>query len=278
MIDSTNESLEHTRNRVRLELLPLARELYPGADKHIASLAEDMGLWRSEVASSVEKCKDTVIEDGKIVISEYLKKDHSTRHAIIRLVVEKYIPGMKDVSRVHYLQIDALAASDDLGEKTVTLPQGIVVRRQYGYLVVQESDEKSEIYTELQIPGSTMVTLKNKNIEVSTKIVEDFEFENIFQEKDYTKHIKYDRIENGLVVRNPLEGDYIVLDSTETRKKLSRYYIDRKIPKSERSSQLVVDDGSHVVWALPDRLSYSYRVTGDSDKVLEICVKETEQS
>ena len=37
------------------------------------------------------------------------------------------------------------------------------------------------------------------------------------------------------------------------RKKLNRYYIDRKIPLQERERQLVLAEGNKVLWAIPGR-------------------------
>ena len=67
-----------------------------------------------------------------------------------------------------------------------------------------------------------------------------------------------------------MEGDYFVLDDRGGTKKLSRFYIDRKVPKEQRGDMLVIADGAHVVWALPDRLSEYYKVTKDTKRVLKI--------
>ena len=72
------------------------------------------------------------------------------------------------------------------------------------------------------------------------------------------------------MLRHPREGDYFVFDDKGGTKKLSRYYIDKKVPKEQRGEMLVIADGSHVVWVLPDRLSEYYKVTKDTKRVLKI--------
>jgi tRNA(Ile)-lysidine synthase len=176
----------------------------------------------------------------------------------------------------------------DLMESEVTgrridLPQGCYAQRTYDELVIGrrgpvvcgapelslENDRKAIV-----IPGRT----SHLKLGEKSSFVAEFVDENIFneekhtffEEKHYTKFIDYDKIENGLVLRHPEEGDYFVLDQKGGKKKLSRYYIDKKIPKDQRALSLVIADGSHVVWALPDRLSEYYKVTEDTRKVLRI--------
>ena len=68
----------------------------------------------------------------------------------------------------------------------------------------------------------------------------------------------------------PEEGDFFVMDKQGNKKKLSRYYIDEKIPLSERKREIVLADGSHVLWAVPGRMSDAYKITEDTKKVLVV--------
>ena len=88
--------------------------------------------------------------------------------------------------------------------------------------------------------------------------------------KDYTKWFDYDKIKNGICLRNPMEGDYFIMDSSGNRKRLSRYYIDEKIPVSERKQEIVLADGDHVIWAVPGRISNAYKVTEETKQVLVV--------
>ena len=65
-------------------------------------------------------------------------------------------------------------------------------------------------------------------------------------------------------------GDYFIMDSSGNRKRLSRYYIDEKIPVSERKQEIVLADGDHVIWAVPGRISNAYKVTEETKQVLVV--------
>jgi tRNA(Ile)-lysidine synthase len=72
------------------------------------------------------------------------------------------------------------------------------------------------------------------------------------------------------VVRTRRSGDYIQVNRFGGHKKLKDYFIDQKIPKEERDQQLLVTDGSHIMWILGDgdRISENYKVDETTVKIL----------
>ena len=296
--DSTNFSKDHTRNRMRLELFPLIEELYPRAKSHIASAAEDVGVWRDHIEKEAKQIRsgikgkdkrskhgDNELKDSVLIDRQtFLKNPRAIREEWLRQAVAEVIPARKDVTRDHYLGIIDLLESEVTGRR-IDLPRGCCAIRTYdGVLIGQKSatlsdssDEKTETESfqrALEIPG----TVKGPEDTENTYFVTELFDANIFneeidifsEEKDYTKYIDYDKIETGLVLRHPREGDYFILDGSCKKKKLSRYFIDQKVPKEQRSKKLVIADGSHIVWALPDRLSEHYKVTENTTRVLKI--------
>ena len=51
---------------------------------------------------------------------------------------------------------------------------------------------------------------------------------------------------------------------------LKDYFIDQKIPRMERDNQLLVADGSHIIWILGngDRISETYKVVDTTKNIL----------
>lgn len=79
-----------------------------------------------------------------------------------------------------------------------------------------------------------------------------------------------DKINSKLTIRNPRPGDFFVLDDKGHKKKLSRYYMDEKIAKERRDRQLVLADGSHVIWAVPNRISAACKINQNTKYVLVV--------
>ena len=61
-----------------------------------------------------------------------------------------------------------------------------------------------------------------------------------------------------------------MLDEEGHRKKLARYYMDKKIAGEQRKKQFVLADGAHVVWAFPERISEDYKINENTKRVLVV--------
>ena len=96
-----------------------------------------------------------------------------------------------------------------------------------------------------------------------------------FLHKDLKKHctkcFDYDKMNFMPIFRYPKEGDFFWLQKDGKKKKLSRYFIDQKIPKNDRKKIPVLAAGSHIVW-IPelDRCSAYYYVSEETQNVLQI--------
>lgn len=292
--DSTNFNQEYTRNRIRMEVLPLLENIYPRAGEHIANVAEDVYAWREyircEAVEQLEKngvpwCPEerTGCPTGdEILFPIGLYRDNPAviREEVLRIAVESIIPSRKDVSRAHYRMLESLFEEPESG-RGVDLPGDIrAVRTAERVRIFRKHGDDRPIFEskELSVPGETMIDVAGEKWLFSAELMDGKVFnmkkDDFFHEKDYTKYFDYGKIENGLQLRRPKEGDFFVLDGSGRQKKLSRFYIDRKIPRDERSEQLVLADGGHIVWAMPDRISAAYRVTEKTDRILKVSRSE----
>ena len=89
--------------------------------------------------------------------------------------------------------------------------------------------------------------------------------------KKYTKWIDYDKIDGSLVIRSPQAEDFFYFND-KNRKFVKDYMVNEKIPKTDREKQLLLADGSHMVYFLGRRISNYYKVTEDTRHILEITV------
>ena len=84
----------------------------------------------------------------------------------------------------------------------------------------------------------------------------------------YTKWFDYDKINVGLSIRYRQNGDYLTL-SGGGKKELRRFMIDEKIPEDERDRIPVLADGDHVLWVIGYRISDYYKITDETEHILE---------
>ena len=97
--------------------------------------------------------------------------------------------------------------------------------------------------------------------------------EEIPKEKEL-KWFDYEKIGGWPTVRNPKEGDYLLIGKEKNKKSLNRFMIDSKIPLHERKSIAVLAVGSHVLWIVGYRQDESCLITSSTKKVLTARITE----
>ena len=97
------------------------------------------------------------------------------------------------------------------------------------------------------------------------------------EEKKCTKWFDYGIIKDNICFRTRRPGDYLCIHPDGKTQKLKSYFINEKIPQSERDDMLLVAVGSHILWIPGQRRSCKYRVTENTKYILEIHVDEGER-
>lgn len=92
--------------------------------------------------------------------------------------------------------------------------------------------------------------------------------------RDCVKYFDYDKMKCKPCLRTRDTGDYFIMDKEGRRKSLGRYFIDTKIPASDRDGQLLLADGSHIMWIIGGRISEFYKVSSETKRVLRVSVQE----
>ena len=274
--DSTNQETVYARNKIRLQLLPFVeREINRQAGRHIAGAAEKMAEWRRYIEEMGRRAyEEMVAPDGQALsldIERFAREDVVIRGEVAGQIFGRILPGAKDLEQTHYEQVFRLAGVES--GRRLNLPGGITVEKNYDRLLFyrDEGDRlRTPIYMTCDIPCRHIVNVDGSLWQISLRVKKREDLPEEIPQKDYTKWFDYDKINNGLVLRNPREGDFFVLNEDGARKRLSRYYMDEKIPRSQRDSQLVLAEGAHVLWAVPGRISAACKITENTKRVLVV--------
>ena len=87
--------------------------------------------------------------------------------------------------------------------------------------------------------------------------------------RDCVKYFDYDKMKYKPCLRTRESGDYFIMDKEGHHKSLARYFIDAKVPSADREKQVLLADGSHIMWILGGRISEFYKVSSDTKRVLK---------
>ena len=203
------------------------------------------------------------------------------RTYIVRRMILNAAGKAKDITERHIHSVMDLSGPG--GGHTADLPYGLKAVRGYDTLEIvlrkegRNSSQMPDLNSKLERKA---VSRKEIRTEMGMDEIPDLDgthirLHTIPREKEleipknqYTKWFDYDKINVGLSIRYRKNGDYLTL-SGGGKKKLRRFMIDEKIPEDERDRIPVLADGDHVLWVVGYRISDYYKITDETEHILE---------
>ena len=278
--DSSNLEDDYTRNRIRHHVLEeLKTEVNPRAVRHMAQLSEELEETRAVLAQvAAEKRRQYVrkSEKGMLLAEELKKEPDLIGRQIVHDLLKEISGKQKDFTRIHVEAVQELwnrkvGARRDLpyGMQAIRTYDGIYLERKAEKCETRDSEKNAGIQINVHSEGTESFQIGELTLTVS-RTARDF---GEIPEKKYTKWFDYDRIKQTLVIRHRQPGDRICLFDGGGSKKLKDYLIDRKIPAQKRDQLWLLADGSDILWIIGDRISAAYKVTAESQRILQAEIK-----
>lgn len=267
--DSSNLEDSYTRNRIRHHLLPLIEEEINR--EAVSHMAEMSGLL-CQAEDYLTKCGKELLsqcereQGGYLLTEEFFRKEPILQSYAVLEALGSFPAGRKDIGAIHVRQI--LNLREKQTGKKVSLPGGICARKEYSGIRIcmeeREMENLSEKEWALPVPGVLHCPLGDFSTEIFSY------FGQKISEKKYTKWMDYDKIKKNLSVRTRRSGDSLVISSEGSRKKITRCMIDDKIPASQRERIPLLVCGTDVLWIAGGRISEKYKITPETERVLEV--------
>ncbi len=293
-IDRTNMEDTYTRNRIRNHIFPYVEEqVCRQAVEHMCEaadvLAETEQYIRKQTEEAYARCAAEADGRVELDIKRLSQEEPFIRRQVLLFGLEQVTEGRKDITSVHIKEIEKLLDKD--GSKQLSLPYGLVARREplkgYSSLILYREQNaepagcgEEPAAVEVPIPGTIEIPglgrveftlLERGKLPPESEIAGFFSGNSQFiPQKSCTKWFDYDRITKSLVFRIRKKGDYLTINRNLGRKKLKDYMIEEKIPKSRREKLYVLADGSHILWVPGYRISEYYKITEDTEHILQV--------
>lgn len=284
--DATNADTAYSRNRIRHNVLPELKEVNAQAVLHLNRMAEQMSEIRDYMDAQLAKAYDAIVhtEDAEFVIAvEPLGElPHIMRTRLVHNALAQAAGARRDVQACH---IDAvLELTGKQTGRSVDLPYGLTAQRGYDAIRIRKKDACPEAgrETETVVSAALLEELAASGARREIPMAgarqghfaaRIFQFHGNLSEipqKMYTKWFDYDKIKFGFSIRTRRNQDYFVMDAEGHRKKLSDYFIDRKIPAKDRDETLLVADGSQILWIVGGRMGRGAQLEDTSRWILEL--------
>jgi len=252
--DETNFENTYTRNRVRLEVLPYIQEHFnENIVKRLydtsALLQQDLDYISNDVDEIFGKLEK--VEDRYAIYLKDIQDLHpAIRSRLIRKIIGVYINHLKGVSYHHVQDVITLIEQGNHG-KTVLIKDQVVFEISYKHL---------QVY-----PCHSIAAFEPVDFEIGDEVsVGAFTFKALqlpFSDRNrYTITIDAHKIKGQLNLRTRKPGDRFVPLGLNGSKKLSDFFIDKKVPARERDQVLLLCDDEHIIWVVGYRMSELYKI------------------
>ena len=276
--DCTNASKEFTRNRLRLDLIPLLeREYNPNLKDTLARLSDNAReddaflekLVKEKLSEKVALFKSAGDDADNIAYStaDLASLDPALGKRLIKSIFSR-LGLVEDIGHSHLNSL--WAALQDASHGTVIeFPQGYKAEMSYDKTVFcRPKDLKVQ-----DLNGGKRFVLSQTLLPRST-------IEDIMALPSGQKALDADKVKSinaPIVLRTRLPGDYIQPLGFPGTKKLQDYFVDAKVEKRVRDNVPLVCAGSEILWIFNGPVNERFKVTEDTETVIlldihqEIC-------
>ncbi len=271
-LDSTNRDRRMTRNRVRLDLLPLAESVSPGARRGLLRLArealEDEAILSTLANAALARCV-TYMEEGAVVSREALPPEAALRRRVLRALAEALDPSSSWKEETMDRLLAALERTEPVA--SFDLPHGFRARLDSARLTLDRAPSVTLSLPPppipLLFPGVTQwgdgVTFTAKRLAHDSDL--------IFPPRDALDCVMdADACAMPLIARCWEPGDRMKVLGKGGTRKLQALFTEARVPPALRRRWPLVCDANGIVWAPGLALADGVKVTLTTSAVLRL--------
>ena len=280
--DETNLSVEHARNRIRLDLLPLMERINPAARDallRLASNATEDGAYIQEQADVIWREVARQVDGGVVALdARALARRHP---AIQSRVLRRAVHAARgsadglDIDRGHILAMRRMLTGS--AGKTLSLPGGIVFAAGYGKAHVGPADAVQAALAHMPaIEGEYPLAIRGETRvggwRITTAIYEDADCARAVGQRGGTaaETLDLDRLGGDLRLRARLPGDRFQPLGMAHSKKLQDFMVDERIPREMRDGVPLLVSSKGIACVVGLRIAHWARVRDDTRRRLRL--------
>lgn len=252
--DSTNLHDDYTRNKIRLNILPLMEEINPSVKQTIDTTAHHLReagiIYDQAIAEATGR-----VFDGEVINIEGLMKELLPHHLLFT-ICQPYGFNASQVESMY-----AALNNDKTGQRFVSTTHEIVKDRKRLILrpIIQKEEQESHRVEELpwHLCLNNRESIQFDTHEMSADFV-------IPKTKDKAC-VDKEKVQLPLTLRKVKRGDRFVPFGMNGKKLVSDYMTDRKFSHFQKEAQWVVTDAhGEIVWIVNERSDNRFRILPQS--------------
>ena len=260
--DSSNRSTKYLRNKVRLGIVPMLREINPQFTTVMRRNISRLTDAQTFIDRSVELIRrDAMTEQGGLYTLHVDRIDASLPLGYVVYEILNSMFGFKGDT------VDALCHAlqqNNTGRRFYSREWVATIDR--GRIVIGRIADEDTCMTQVEqgvlrsYCGSSVLHYEYCDIDMIDSVTTP----------DNVALVDADKLRFPLTLRRWQQGDWFVPFGMSGRKKVSDFLIDAKVSMAEKSRQFVLLSGDDVVWVVGRRADDRFRLTPQTENVLKI--------
>lgn len=260
--DSTNLIPDVQRNKIRLQVLPLLREINPSVSRNIVETAENLAFADEYLDERVEQDLFGMYDEITLMAAP-----NTLSIPVSRVNSEYLLYRMLNPYGFTSAQIKQIYSRLDAPTGTEYYSDTHILVFDRGRLLIEETGKKP--FREMRIPEEGIYMISD-----DAKIkIERVPLEEGFQIPSASDVIAVDadKLQMPLTVRLAKEGDRFVPFGMKGSKLVSDFLTDQKLSLLEKRRQLVIADSTDkILWIVSRRPDNRFRITDTTRTILRI--------
>lgn len=285
-VDSSNLDNCYARNSIRNTVFPMIQretgfQVTRSLLRSVKLLKEDRDYLRQLAEQAYKNIVLSTDKNRVVLDRKKLNSCHrSISSRIIRLVWQELTGSTTGLEERHVGCSLALSEKKATG-KMINLPKGIIVNAEYGKLIMEKQQMKQPLKRfSVPMPVPSTVNVPEAHIRLTAGLytkeqyIEEFVSIEKNKETGLTQLFDYDRVNEGINIRNRRPGDVFFPYGSLGSKKLKDFFIDKKIPRDKREGIPLLADGKNIIWVIGMRTAENYKITENTGTILHVEVTE----
>lgn len=235
-VDKTNFSEEYTRNRYRLNILPILKKENKSVHLKFLKFSETLKLYDDHINKEANEKLNKVYQNNNLNLKLFENEDELIKRKILYQILNNlYYKNISLITDNHVELILNIIESSRPNLK-INLPSKVLVIKNYQNLYFTQN-------TEIK-PYS--FTFKDKLILPNNKILIKEETEDT---SNYTIRLNSKELSLPLIVRTRQNGDKMEIKNLNGHKKIKDIFINEKISETARNSwPILTDQNNQIIW------------------------------
>jgi tRNA(Ile)-lysidine synthase len=269
--DSSNQSRDILRNRLRADLMPMLERNYaPGLRGRLVQLASEMRALDDFVSSAAKRELESIASGHGLDISRFAGFHPALQAEVIRQYIKSASGSLRRLERVHIEAVRRLCLEGP-PNGSLDIP-GLGLVREYGLLRVATADQRPL--------ASFMIRLKQGNTEIREAGFV-FEATTVPRKAAVAPRSKFEALFDGaeatgeLIVRDFRPGDRMAPIGMTGHRKVKDIFIDNKLALGRRATFPVVELKGAIAWLPGIARGRVGLVTEATESVLQVRASDT---